>query len=307
MINNLVSIIIPTFGRPDTLSNAIDSCLGQTYKPIEIIVVDDNDPNSKGRKETEKVMSEYVNHYRIKYIQHEYNKNGSAARNTGFKNSQGEFIAFLDDDDYFYPTKIENQIKRFFELTDDYGVCYSKYETRKNGLVTLTYKDNVEGSLLEYALMRNLFIAAGSNLLVKRHVIEEINGFDESFSRNQDLEFLVRILQIYKIAYDDNLGLIVNAATSPRNVDFIDITNQFRKRFDYFINKLPASSIKKIDKVINLQIFRYYLINKKNIKLAFGHCHKSNIGAIEIIRYLLYLGKRVIRKSSESYYVNLEK
>lgn len=302
-MNDLVSIIIPTYGRPDTLSIAIESCLKQTYSPIELIVVDDNNPGTEARELTEQMMKQYEQNPKVKYIRHQYNKNGSAARNTGFRNSSGKYVAFLDDDDYFYPKKIANQVQRFENLSEEYGVCYSKYETRRNGKLMLTYRGHEEGNVLLYALMRNLFIAAGSNLLVKRHVVQEINGFDESFKRNQDLEFLVRILQKHKLAYDNNLGLVVNAATNPRETNFIDVTAQFRENFSPFITKLPTSEIYKINTVINLQIFRYHLISKKDFKSALKVLNELNISYFTAIRYLCHLAKRAFCKSSESFHI----
>ncbi|MDZ7672413.1 MAG: glycosyltransferase family A protein [Halanaerobiales bacterium] len=73
------------------MENAINSVVNQTYKNIEIIVVDDNDSESNYRKKTEKIMLKYKNNYNIKYIKHLENKNGAVARNTGLKFSQGIF------------------------------------------------------------------------------------------------------------------------------------------------------------------------------------------------------------------------
>ena len=82
--NKKVSIIIPTYRRPDTLCRTIDSINNSTYKNVEIIVVDDNNPGDEGRKLTEKVMEPLVEKYScIHYIKHPQNRNGSAARNTG--------------------------------------------------------------------------------------------------------------------------------------------------------------------------------------------------------------------------------
>lgn len=302
-MNDLVSIIIPTYGRPDTLTVAIDSCLNQTYSPIEIIVVDDNNPDTEARKQTELQMKKYAGESKVKYVRHECNKNGSAARNTGFRNSSGKYIAFLDDDDYFYPQKIENQVRRLEELPEEYGVCYSKYETRYNGKVKLTYKGHEEGDVLLYALMRNLFIAAGSNLLVKRHVVQGINGFDESFRRNQDLEFLVRILQKFKLAYDDHLGLVVNAATTPRKTNYLDVTAQFRKNFDPFISQLSSGEIAQIDTVIGLQVFRYHIVSRRDYKSALKVMKERSIPIVTALRYICHLAKRALRKSSESFHI----
>ena len=101
MIEGLVSVIIPTFQRAKYIERAIDSVLNQTYKNFEIIVVDDNDQESEARKEMIKRMDKYSSDSRIIYIKHEKNKNGAAARNTGINVAKGEYITFLDDDDYF--------------------------------------------------------------------------------------------------------------------------------------------------------------------------------------------------------------
>ena len=98
-MSKLVSVIIPTYSRPDFISRAIESVLNQTYKPIEIIVVDDNGRGTNNQILTEQVLTNFIRSNQIKYIVHEKNKNGSAARNTGAASSHGEYITFLDDDD----------------------------------------------------------------------------------------------------------------------------------------------------------------------------------------------------------------
>ena len=109
-MNELVSIIIPTYKRNEKLKKAIESILKQTYQNIEIIVVDDNNPNTEYRKKNEILMQSYIKNSKVKYIKHEKNKNGAAARNTGINAANGKYIGFLDDDDEFLPTKIEKQV-----------------------------------------------------------------------------------------------------------------------------------------------------------------------------------------------------
>src|SRR3989344_9216027 len=100
-----ISVIIPTHNRPELLKKAVGSVLSQTYKDLEVIVVDDC-----MEKRADSVIKEF-NDSRIKHIQHQEEKGGSAARNTGIRASSGEFIAFLDDDDEGVPGKIEIQMK----------------------------------------------------------------------------------------------------------------------------------------------------------------------------------------------------
>ena len=95
-----VSVIITTYKRADMLSRAINSVLNQTYKNIEVIVVDDNGNGSEYRLKTEIIMNKYSQIDNLKYIKHKENKNGSAARNTGIREATGDIICFLDDDDW---------------------------------------------------------------------------------------------------------------------------------------------------------------------------------------------------------------
>ena len=133
MISGLVSVIIPTYKRPNMLGRAIDSVLGQSYTNIEVVVVDDNSDGDKYRLETIQYMERYANDYRVKYIKHKTNQNGSAARNTGIQNSVGEYIAFLDDDDYFLKDRIKEAIHFLQNSSADCGgTCCNYVKKYKN-------------------------------------------------------------------------------------------------------------------------------------------------------------------------------
>lgn len=97
----LVSVIIPTYKRPQMLGRAIDSVLSQNYENLEVVVVDDNTDDDEFRLETIRFMAKYASDSRVKYIKHRINQNGSSARNSGILHAKGEYIAFLDDDDFF--------------------------------------------------------------------------------------------------------------------------------------------------------------------------------------------------------------
>src|SRR5262245_46961170 len=99
-----VSVIIPTHNRADFLRDAIFSVLNQTFQDFEIIVVDDASTDN-----TSEVIGAF-NDERIRYLRHDTNKGGSAARNTGILNSQCDYIAFLDDDDQWLPEKLAKQV-----------------------------------------------------------------------------------------------------------------------------------------------------------------------------------------------------
>ena len=126
-MNKLVSVIIPTYKRPETLKRAVDSVLNQTYENIEVIVADDNGIGTEFGLATEAVMKEYASDPRVKYVQHEVNINGSAARNTGFRASSGDYIMLLDDDDEFTPVKVKAQVEKLESLDESWGVCYTSF------------------------------------------------------------------------------------------------------------------------------------------------------------------------------------
>lgn len=195
----LVSVIIPTYSRPAFLKRAINSVLNQTYKNIEVIVVDDNNPDSEFRKCTEHLMAEFELNSKVVYIKHSKNKNGSAARNTGIDNSQGKYVAFLDDDDEFLEHKIEKQVILLDTLEESWGGVYCNYQTVVNSKVSDKYLNKEEGNLIESLLLCNNSICGGSTLLLRKSVLTQLKGFDITFKRNQDWELLVRFFRNFKL------------------------------------------------------------------------------------------------------------
>ena len=108
----MVSVIITTYKRePETVERAAKSILEQTYKDIELIIVDDSPASFDKRIAVEKRVKELSSS--IKYIKHETNMGACAARNTGIRSANGEYVAFLDDDDEWLPDKLEKQMKKF--------------------------------------------------------------------------------------------------------------------------------------------------------------------------------------------------
>ena len=134
--NIKVSVIIPTYNRGKLIGNSIKSVLNQTYKNLEIIVVDDGSTDNT-KEEVEKIKDE-----KIRYIKLEKNGGAANARNIGIMNSTGRYISFQDSDDIMYPNKLEIQIKNLINKNSNLDFCkikvinnstysYSKSFTRK--------------------------------------------------------------------------------------------------------------------------------------------------------------------------------
>lgn len=185
----LVSVIIPTYKRSKMLSRAIESVLSQDYKNIQIIVVDDNDPKTDYRNQTEELMQKYQSDYRVKYIKHQKNLNGAAARNTGINNSDGKLIAFLDDDDFFYKNKISLQVS-FLQSNPNFKAVYCGW--KRNGRSVTLLK---EGDLSFEILSGKQLIYTNTILMWKEAAIK-CGGWDESFRRHQEAAFLLRYFKI---------------------------------------------------------------------------------------------------------------
>ena len=189
----LVSVVITTYKRPNLLKRAIDSALLQTYPNIEVVVVDDNNPDTEFREETQTIMQEFNPLTNVKYIKHSKNLNGAAARNTGINNSSGEIIAFLDDDDWYLKTKISKQVQYLLEHPE-YDAVYCGWE-RDNKDWLFTKEGN-----LTYEVLKGTNPVITNTIVMKKEAAIRCGGWDERFKRNQEPVFLLRFFKHgYKI------------------------------------------------------------------------------------------------------------
>lgn len=266
MNNKLVTIIIPTYKRSDMLDRAITSVLNQSYKEIEIIVVDDNDEESVYRKNTEKLMGKYDSCSKVRYIKHKKNINGAAARNTGIKVANGAYIGFLDDDDEFLADKIREQVYKLDNSSEDYGAIYSGYCVIRGSKVISNVISTYNGDLSKELLLMEWGTGSGSNVLFKKEVFDNIGLFDEKLTRHQDWDILLRTLDKYKLQVIDKplLKIYKDSRINIPNADkFVEIKNYFLKKFDYKIESFGEECKKNILKKHNLELVIAYLKNKK--------------------------------------------
>lgn len=206
-MTDLVSIIIPTYNRPDFLKRSINSCLKQTYTNTEILVIDDNDPQSESRAETSSLIKKYYNQdTKLRYIKRDYNGGGSEARNTGIRNANGKYIAFLDDDDEFLEKYVENQYKSILENNTEISI--SNYVKIKNGVSEIIKKD-ISGyvsnrEVIKYFLLNG--ISYTSSFFFSRRILEKVNGFTNSLA-GQETILIAKILEtghdFYFSSYSD--------------------------------------------------------------------------------------------------------
>lgn len=297
--DDLVSIIIPTYKRPNYLGNAIDSALNQTYQNIEIIVVDDNDPQSKERIETEQVMFKYKENKYVKYIKHIQNSNGSVARNTGILNSKGKYICFLDDDDEFKKDKVLKQVEKMESLDNSWGACYVQFDRIKSGKLYDKGIENEEGYLMKSILLGQLYISSGSNIMVRRDVIDEVGGFNPKLKRKQDLYFLCKIAEKYKIASIETNQLIINKYDGIKpKIDiesFKEMNDFYYIEFDNFISMLSDEDKNKLTQIKHLEYILYTILGKYK-KEAIDAILSNKTDLLLLLKYLKYYITRKLKK-----------
>tara|TARA_B110000037_G_C17114400_1_gene503154 strand:+ start:476 stop:1372 length:897 start_codon:yes stop_codon:yes gene_type:complete len=203
-MNSLVSVIVPTYKRSSYILRAINSILNQTYKNIEIIVIDDNEADDEFSKITQNVLKRLIDSKKIIYIKHVTNKGISAARNTGIKKAKGDYIAFLDDDDEFLPKKIELQLDIFNKSKNNVGLVYGAYleineNLNKELVIIPKLKDNV------YSILGLNHIGPPSMVMCTKSAIEQIGGFDEFLNHKEDIDFYFRLSEKYNISFTNEV------------------------------------------------------------------------------------------------------
>lgn len=184
----LVSVIIPAYNSEDTVTQTIYSVLNQTFKDLEIIVIDD------GSKDNTIGRVREIEDSRVKLFPYE-NGGVAKARNRGIAHARGKYLTFLDHDDLWTPDKIEAQVSAL-QKSPDAGVAYSwtinMYSEEKPIRFTKFTPIEFEGDVYSQLLVCN-FIANGSNILARAAAIKSIGGFDPTPISNEDWDFYLRL------------------------------------------------------------------------------------------------------------------
>lgn len=186
-MQKLVSVIIPCFNAERWLAEAIDSCLQQTYANIEIIVIDDGSTDN-----CLEIIKSYGNKIIWESLPH---RGGNHARNRGFILSKGEYIQYLDADDYILPEKIERQV-RFLEETDA-DVVYGDWRHKRHLPNGTSFLDKIEVSKAQADILESLLAnwwTAVASLLYKRSAVINSGGWDETFLAAQDRDFFISVV-----------------------------------------------------------------------------------------------------------------
>lgn len=193
-MDNLVSVIIPTYNRENFIEKSIESVLNQTYKNIEIIIVDDNSSDN-----TFYIIKKYMEKYDfIKYVKHDINKGGSAARNTGVNLAKGKYVAFLDSDDEWINTKLEKCVDKL--------KCDCNIDMVYSDMISIDVNTGIEKIYRSkqwedkyYGILCENIIGSTSLIVIKRNVFNEVGGFKEGLPSCQDWDFYINVCKNYRV------------------------------------------------------------------------------------------------------------
>ena len=251
-----VTVVIPTYKGSKVIKRCIESVLKQSYKLLNIVIVDDNGVESEEQVKTYTEIKEYLHYPNVKYIAHSKNINGSAARNTGTKNSKSDYICYFDDDDCLNKNAIEYLVSRLESSDEKVALAYCSCTT-----ITISSgrekvrKVEKSGDILFDYLMDQTFLCS-SNTLFKRSVIEELGGWDETFVRHQDLEMITRVLSKYEAVSVDYIGVVKfqEERNNPRNAETLE------KQGEYFLQN-RSSYIDSLGKEKHAKVIAHYKTN----------------------------------------------
>ena len=189
-----ISVIIPTFNRKETLKRAIQSVVMQSYTPYEIIVIDDG--SDDGTKEWLK-----DNFPNVKYI-YQMNSGVSSARNKGIKFASGDWIALLDSDDEWLPSKLKDQANEI-ESNPAAKFLHTNEIWIRNGVRVNQMKKHKKygGYIFEKCL--DMCRISPSSVLIQKDIFDEIGMFDETLEVCEDYDLWLRFASKYPVHFLD--------------------------------------------------------------------------------------------------------
>lgn len=261
-----VSVIIPTYNRAKGLKAAVESVLRQSTQPCEIIIVNDGSKNE--------VLDDFSNYKSITVLHNEGNRGANFSRNRGAKESKGEILMFIDDDDSWNKNKIKNQLA-VFNSDPKIGLVYSNRNiVNDDGKVLKQITATRRGNLYPDIFFSNV-ISTTSSVAIRRDIFDQAGGFDELLPAMQDYDLWIRACKLCQV------GLDIEHALNYR------VSNNFENQITGSVEK-KKRAVKYILKKYNAEISRFSFWQKRklNSKLYLSiarSCKKKSRG--ELFKY----------------------
>lgn len=281
-----VSIIVPTYNRPQRLPVTLDSIAKQTFRDFEVIVV-----NDAGNSVAD-VIRDFSNKFSLICIEHETNKGPAAARNTGIRAARGKYIAYLDDDDIYYPDHLETLVG-FLEGSDyfiAYTDAYRSNIIEKKGKIIEVEKDMPYSQDFDY---ERIFIDNFIPVLCLVHqksCLEKAGFFDETLKRNEDWEMCIRLSVNYKLFHIKKVTCQFISRTGGTSLTNSSVVPAWESRAIIYSKYINIT--KNIPNVVSSQILKLSDIIQRFTTLG---------GDTTSVDYKLLLNKIIEIKESKTY------
>lgn len=202
----MVTVVITTYKRKlDIVERAIRSVVAQTYRDWELIVVDDSPEDYEYRLEIKKMVNRYANDYQVVYHANPKSSGACFSRNVGLEMARGEFIAYLDDDDEWVPSKLERQTEAMNNADGHVALVYCPYYSidEETGQKKAVKKPMRSGMLYEYLLEVGNIFGGMSMPLMRTACVKDVGGFDILMQSAQDIDLWLRLAKKYPVIYLD--------------------------------------------------------------------------------------------------------
>jgi len=205
----MISVVIPSFNRAQTILSAVNSVLIQTYKNIELLVIDDASSDN-----TKSVISG-IHDNRLRYIRLEHNSGACAARNRGIQEAKGKYIAFNDSDDQWHMDKLEKQLTFLQKTATDITVCKMACFDGNNNNFLHNFPESTKTGLVTYTSLLSFNLSSTQTMFGKTACFKDVS-FDPDMPRLQDWDIILRLAQKYTITYQNEI--LVNTFIQPDSI-----------------------------------------------------------------------------------------
>ena len=232
----LISIVVPAYNAESFIGQTIISIIGQTYKNIEVIVVNDGSKDNTA----DLVRSIAQADSRITLL-NQSNSGVSAARNLGIEKSKGEFIAFIDADDIYYPQAIEKLTNTILQADDSVGVVYGwSAHIDESGNFTSSFNCSTSKGDVYQDLIQSQFVGNASAFFVRRSCIDKTGYFDRQILPGcADWDFLLKLAERYQFKVVPEFLIGYRKLSTSMSSDFAKMEKAYQQIIDNACKRNP--------------------------------------------------------------------
>lgn len=274
----MISVIIPTYNRESTIKRSVQSVLNQTYRDIEIIVVDD------GSSDSTYAILESIHDTRLRYEKVDHNRGACAARNHGIELAKGDYISFQDSDDVWLPNKLERQFTMLIESEADIIFCTMQVHFANSTETCLIPNESQPMGFIDYYTLLVESIVSTQTILAKRECFDAIR-FDELMPRLQDWDLILRLSQSYSVYYQNEILVDVyfqSDSISMNPTKGVDAIRRIMQK-----HKVSIDTNSELKAIFWNELGNYLLMDGKNPTKAYATAFYSKPSLRKFVKLML--------------------